>query len=82
VHAVRRGGRIRVSWKPVRGAARYEVLVALADRSQVFRTTRRTRIRLVDPLPWMRGKVSVDVLGRDGSRGAPRTIRLRGSPRR
>jgi hypothetical protein len=82
VHAVRRARRISVSWKPVRGAARYEVLVALADRSQVFRTTRRTRLRLVDPLPRMRGKVSVDVLGRDGSRGRPRTIRLRGSPRR
>ncbi len=82
IRAIRRKGTIRVAWKRVRGAARYEVLLALADGSKVFRTTRGTRIRLADPLSRMRGTVSVDVLGRDGLRGKARAIRLRGSPRR
>ncbi len=68
LRAARKHGTIRVKWQHVRGARRYEVLVRLADRSQVFRVVRRTHAKLRDPYPAKRGRVLVDALGGDGTR--------------
>jgi hypothetical protein len=69
-------GMISVTWGRVRGASRYEVLVKLADGSQVFRVVRKTRVTLPDSFPAKRGSVSVDALGLDGTRGAAASKRL------
>jgi uncharacterized delta-60 repeat protein len=76
VRATRRRGAIRVSWRSVPGATRYEVLVKLADHSQVFRVVRRTHVTIVDPAARTRGRVLVDAIGLDGGRGRVRTVSL------
>jgi hypothetical protein len=58
----------------VPGVARYEVLVALADGSEVFRVVRGTRASLPDPFPGKRGSVLVNALAADGSRGAASSV--------
>jgi hypothetical protein len=59
------------------GARRYEVLVSLNDRSQVFRVLSPTHVVLTDPSPHKRGKVLVDALAADGQRGAAASVTLR-----
>ena len=68
--------RLTVSWKRVADASRYEVLVLLSDRSEAFRVTRRTHIRLPDPFPLRSGKVLVAAVGNDGSRGPAAQTRI------
>jgi len=68
--------RLTVSWKRVADASRYEVLVLLSDRSEAFRVTRRTHIRLPDPFPLRSGKVLVAAVGNDGSRGPAAHARI------
>ena len=53
----------------------YEVLVTLTDGSKVFRITRANHIRVTDPFPGKSGKVTVDALGADGSRGPAAQVR-------
>jgi uncharacterized delta-60 repeat protein len=72
----RRRGTIDVSWSRIWGATRYELLVKLADHSEVFRVLRRTHVRIQDPMPSVHGTVTVDGIGVDGRRGAARTVRL------
>jgi hypothetical protein len=76
VRARRRQRLITVTWTRVAGAVRYEVLVTLVDGSQVFRSSRTTRIVLLDPYPRKRGKVLVDALATDGVRGATASVPL------
>jgi hypothetical protein len=76
VSARRQKGKISISWALVRGASRYEVLVKLADGSQVFRVVRGTRLTVPDTFAAKRGAVSVDALAREGTRGPVRTARL------
>ena len=76
VRASRRRGAISISWRGVPGAVRYEVLVKLADHSQVFRVVRRTHITIADPAARTRGQVLVDAVGVDGGRGKVRTVNL------
>ena len=68
---------IRVSWKRVAHAARYEILVTLSDRSEVFRVTRGTHVRVPDPFPLRSGKVLVAPIGSDGSRGSASKAKIR-----
>jgi hypothetical protein len=77
LRATRKNRQIRIRWRGVRGAKRYEVLVRLADGSQVFRVVRRTRVTLRDPFPAKRGRFLVDALGGDGSRGKARSAKLK-----
>lgn len=76
VRAFRRHGSIGVSWRGVPGAVRYEVLVKLADRSQVFRVIRRTHAAIADPGPHTRGQVLVDAIGVDGTRSKVSVVSL------
>jgi uncharacterized delta-60 repeat protein len=76
VRATRLRGSIRVSWRGVPGAVRYEVLVKLADHSQVFRVVRRTHVTIADPAARTRGQVLVDAIGVDGGRGKAQTVNL------
>ncbi len=76
VRATRQRGKVRVAWRRVSGAIRYEVLVRLADHSETFRLARGTQITLADPFPAKRGQVSVDALGRDGRRGKASIVGL------
>ena len=59
------------------GARRYEVLVSLNDRSQVFRVLSATNAVLTDPSPHARGKVLVDALAADGQRSEAAGVTLR-----
>lgn len=77
LHVGRSSGRIRISWGRSPGASRYEVLVRLADRSQVFRVVRGRHVTVADPFAAKRGTVLVDALSADGRRSAARTARLR-----
>ena len=65
-----------MSWRRVRGARRYEVLVKLADGSQVFRVVRSTHVTVADPIAGRRGTVSVDALSVDGTRGKAASVRI------
>jgi hypothetical protein len=76
VRASRGRGSIRVSWRGVPGAVRYEVLVKLADHSQMFRVVRRTHVTIADPAARTRGRILVDAVGVDGGRGKVRTVNL------
>jgi hypothetical protein len=76
VRAIRRRGSISVSWRGVPGAIRYEVLVKLADHSQVFRVVRRTHLTIADPAARTRGQVLIDAVGVDGGRGKVRSVNL------
>jgi hypothetical protein len=76
VRAQRRRGTVRVSWHRVRGAVRYEVLIKLADGSQVFRVVRATHITVPDPIASRRGIVSVDALAVDGIRGKVASVQI------
>jgi uncharacterized delta-60 repeat protein len=76
VHATRKGGRIRISWGRSPGASRYEVLVRLSDKSQVYRVVRGRRVTVRDPFPAKAGTVSVNALSADSRRSATRTTRL------
>ena len=76
LRATRRRGLIRVSWARTPGARRYEVLVRLSDRSEVFRVVRGIRATLTDPSPRKRGRVVVDALAADGSRGPESAVRI------
>jgi uncharacterized delta-60 repeat protein len=77
VRVRRSGGKLRISWPKVKGAKRYEVLVRLSDRSSVFRVVRGTHVKLKDPFPAKRGTVAVDVVLPDGTRGKPRSAKLK-----
>ena len=77
LRASRLHGLIRVSWRRVAGASRYEILVRLVDNSQIFRVVRGPRALLTDPFPAKRGTVLVDALAASGERGAARTIRIK-----
>jgi len=77
VHVVRRRGSIRVTWRRVPGAVRYEVLIRLADHSQTFRVVRRPRAVLTNPFPAKAGTVTVDALGLSGDRGSTLTVRIK-----
>lgn len=77
---VRRGGRrIRIDWRRVRGAVRYEVLVKIADGSQVFRLVRGTRLTVADPSPGRRAQVLVNALQADGTRGSASAVKVKRS---
>jgi hypothetical protein len=76
LHVRRSHGKIIITWSRVAGAARYEVLLRLSDRSQVFRVVRRAGAVLVDPFPARRGTVLVDALDASGQRGPARTVRI------
>ena len=82
VRAKRAHGRIRVTWRRVPGAVRYEVLVKLADGSQAFRVVRGTGITVADPAPGRRGQVLVDGLAVDGARGSARSVKVKPASRR
>jgi len=82
VRVARRGRKIRIGWRRVRGAARYEVLVKFADRSQVFRVVRGTRLTVTDPAAGRRGQVLVNALQVDGTRGSASAVRLKRAARR
>lgn len=77
LRATRRNGSIRVSWTRVLGARRYEVLVVLADRSEAFRVVQGTRATLTDPSPRKRGRVLVDAVAADGTRGAQSVVAIK-----
>ena len=64
----RKKRKITVSWHRVSGAVRYQVLLLLSDRSEVFRVTRSSKIRFADPFQYRSGKVLVAAVGADGSR--------------
>jgi hypothetical protein len=64
----------------VPGATRYEVLVSLADRSQVFRVVRQPHAVLTDPFPSKPGTVSVDALDLAATRGPVSSVNLRPVP--
>jgi len=51
--------------------------VILADRSQVFRVVRGTNARLPDPFSRKRGRVLVDALGANGTRGPSAVARIK-----
>jgi hypothetical protein len=70
VRATRAKRSITVTWARVPGVARYEVLVVLADGSEVFRVVRGARATLPDPFPRKRGRVLVNALAADNARGA------------
>jgi hypothetical protein len=55
---------------------RYELLVRLSDRSQVFRLVRRTHVALADPSPKPRGTVLVGAIGPSGDPGPARSVRI------
>jgi PKD repeat protein len=74
LRATRRKRTITATWTQVPGVARYEVLVALADGSEVFRVVRGTRASLPDPFPGKRGSILVNALAADGSRGAASSV--------
>ena len=57
----RRGSRVVVRWRRVRGARRYEVAASLSSRRMVFARTRRTRVVLRVPR-WLSGRVTVRAL--------------------
>jgi uncharacterized delta-60 repeat protein len=82
VHARRGHGRIRIGWGRAREAARYEVLVRLADRSQVFRVVRGLHVTVDDPIAAKGGTVRVNALSADGRRSAARAARLVAKRRR
>jgi uncharacterized delta-60 repeat protein len=76
VRAQRRHGQIAVSWRRVRGALRYEVLVKLTDGSQVFRVVRSTHVTVADPIAGRSGTVSVDALSVDATRSKAASVRI------
>jgi uncharacterized delta-60 repeat protein len=82
VRATRRRGTIRVNWRAVAGAHRYEVLVQIADGSREFRVVSRAHVTIPDPLPSRRGTVSVDALSVDNIRGRATSARLSPVPKR
>ena len=60
----RRGNSLRVSWRKVSGATRYEVGARLSGRRMTFRTTRRTKTTLRVPA-WRSGRVYVRAVDGD-----------------
>ena len=60
----RRGNSLRVSWRKVSGATRYEVGARLSGRRMTFKTTRRTKTTLRVPA-WRSGRVYVRAVDGD-----------------
>ncbi len=82
VRVKRRGGTLRVSWRRVPGATRYEVAATLSSRRLVFKTTRRTRVSLRVPR-WFSGRVTVraiDDVRQSAVAGRPRFKATRRQP--
>ena len=76
LRARRARGKLSISWRRVAGASRYEVLVRLSDRSQVFEIVRRPHLVITDPFPGRRGTVTVDALDPTNRRGPARTVKI------
>jgi hypothetical protein len=73
----RRGDALRLSWRRVRGADEYGVVVQLSNRKRIFRVVRRPRLTLRGFHRRARGRVSVQTLvtGQPSSRPAKAGVR-------
>jgi hypothetical protein len=63
------GFTLTVTWKPVAGAASYEVMVEASDGGRETATVRGHRASIVGIEPGLRGKVLVDAVSAEGRRG-------------
>jgi hypothetical protein len=59
---------VNVSWRPVPGAASYEVLVKSSDGGRTMQIVRGHRATVVGVEPGLHGMVLVDAVAADGSR--------------
>lgn len=73
---------IRISWRRVPGATRYEVLTTLADGTRDYRVVRRTRIVVPVAAAQRAALVSVAALDVVGGRGPASTTRIAAAPPR
>ncbi len=73
----RRGGGLAISWRRVRGAERYGVIVQLPTRTDIFRVTRQRRIFVARVDRRARGTVRVGALATEGVDGREAARRFR-----
>jgi hypothetical protein len=78
----RSGSRVRVSWRKVKGATRYEVAANLSSRRMVFARTRRTRVTLRRVPRYVAGRITVRALDDLRQSGIARSKRFRATGRR
>jgi hypothetical protein len=70
IHVSHTGYTLNVSWRPVPGAASYEVLVKSSDGGRTMQIVRGHRAAVVGIEPGLHGTVLVYAVAADGSRGA------------
>jgi hypothetical protein len=73
----RRGSSLRLRWRPVAAAVRYQVGVRLNDGRRLSLRTSRTRARVPHVTRRVRGAVTVRGIGREGASGRPSRRPLR-----